>query len=357
MKYIRTWEGFGNETRTVTLALGTYNRRVCEPAPSAAPPSSPPALTLQLFQAAPHLCDRGYACGGGATPVCSPPATERYAIKGAASATHLPGAGGGHMLVANYWDGASGYVESALVRVGTWEVLQTVLVRGARKWLHVAAAFGGPTLAFLLSSTTPDPVIDTAAPGVLATAWASSAAAFEGDDGATYMTLAVFSDGASASNGADSVIYRLGMSINTTHATFTPGGGLIPHASSGEGGGVVAVEVQRLRTQAAYDVTHVIIGASRYLAFTSNAATAPSLLFTSPLAGTPHFTLHQTLPTVGAMGVHAFVSGTTYLLIAQTEKVLMLRWNGTLFLGVNDANTNPGDSAGGQELPVHTAQA
>ena len=100
------------------------------------------------------------------------------------------------------------------------------------------------------------------------------------------------------------------------------------------------------------------IGDNRYLAFAALSDSAESVVFRCPLSSEDvYFGVYQALEVTHAVSLH-FMSGVvpTLFVGVATGNSVMMHWNGSVFLGVNNASTAPSDAAGGQSFTTLNAQ-
>ena len=120
--------------------------------------------------------------------------------------------------------------------------------------------------------------------------------------------------------------------------------------------------IQYIDTNAANDVeawemNYELQGASTFVAFACEGGPFSPLLRWND---DKHILEHiQNIKTTGAVSLQVFVNeGTSYMLVGQSgQESQVLRWNGTLFLGLNSIETLPKDLAGGQILMSDNVQA
>ena len=171
---------------------------------------------------------------------------------------------------------------------------------------------------------------------------ASAIANFSDSKGVGYLACAVYYNPSLNSVSTFSIIYQLQVLDDRNN---------------------IALAVwQYIATNAANDVYTWIMnygldGPFLFIAFAcENGFSSPVLRWND---GLRKFEQIQELSTSSASSLRVFsFENTSYLLIGQTgENSLVLRWNGTLFLGLNSINTLPKDTAGGQNIRSDNAQA
>jgi len=333
----------------------------------------------ELFKFHLRRCENDQQCPSG--QICQ--SDDSYRVVGSVQVTPFQHQGMQHMIVANFWDGLTSHVGSAMFRyyinftgvnpmhsdssgaVRSLRFVQLVPTRGARRWTHLkildksvllVASFTGPSSAFLLEDA-PDMPINVSRSCPVGPAGISSLATFTSGL-STYVVLSALTDGSGGM--ADSLLLRVGLAHNMSHSDFG-GARLQPHDHKFQGPGkhpVTAQVVQTFPTQRAHDVEYFELGDFRYLAFASLSGTSPSVIFRClKSSATISFTLHQALEVSHATSLH-FVPGIVPCLFVGKDQghSVMLHWNGSVFLGVNNASTASSDAAGGQFFQTYNAQ-
>ena len=372
--------------RNHTVLTGRWGLRTCSH-PSVISASNTDGIRLRPLRAYAnessaellkwHLrrCQSDDQCPGD--QVCE--SDDSYRIVGAVSVTPFHHLGVQHMIVANFWDGLTSHVGSAIYRydvnftgaqnagsaLRSLQFVQIIPTKGARKWAHVlvcnepvlvVASFSGPSSAFLLENSA-DMAVNTLRGSPIGQAGVSSMVTFTAGSG-TYVVFAALTDG--AAGHADSHILRLGLAHNHSHSDF--GDGLLePHDPKFRGIAlhpVTARIVQMLPTRRVHDVELFEIEGYQYLAFASLSESGPSVIYRRLKSSSAvSFSMHQALEVSNSVSLH-FVPGVVPCLFVgkQAGDSTMLHWNGSLFLGVNNATTAPADSAGGQFFRTYNAQ-
>ena len=334
--------------RSCLSASCVYNQRTCQS-----------GVRSGLACTSDADCGNGASCGG----------LERFAVEGAASISHVEIDGRSLLLVANFWDGQTSIADSSVLEIsaggGEPALLQRVATFGARRW--AALTLGARTLLVVANFArglalhahvggaqpiSPLPVLQVPLAGC------ADLAIFTVGN-ASFAAAAVFHDGspAGASRDAPARVLALGNS-NGTHL-FAPGVLLAPAPDAlwaSPDGITAAALLTTLAADAAMAVVHFVIGDRRFLAFAS-FADAPSPMYASPAgASPPQFSLLQLMPTRWATALDVFVGTdageeSPYLAVAQRDAgVLVLRWNGSAFLGPLDDTTENRDVAAGQDI-------
>ena len=293
-------------------------------------------------------------------------------VFGANSLLHFTAGSSRFLAVANFWDGEFAGARSPVFRFDAANSSATFVLdvptSGARQWeavrvggaLFLAVAnFLSESPIYFVSGAQPLALNKSATvskvPGLAAIQYFSA-------DGADFLAVASFT--------APSRLYQLGTPLNATHSRFA--GSVAAHdptllrwepwvvQNPAAPGALSAVQVQVLDVAAAYDVEYFELDGARYLAVASCSAMAQSALYGWQAgAGLPGFGLVQLLPTANATSVRFWQSAAgAHLVVGQAAGgTLLLRWNGSAFLGLVSVSTPPGSLGGGQLIGSNMALA
>ena len=310
-----------------------------------------------------------YLINGG---VCAP--ENAFAVKGASSMTAFSLGNRTLLAVANFWDGAAMGTTSALLTLasnGTIAHVQDIQTAGARQWLSITlnnlngtgclhflavANAAGPSLLYRLRvESGEDLPIDEATSVPF---WQTGARALVAFDvsGISYLAVASASPATATLAAPLPALMRLGVRINATHVQF---GHVIElaHASAQENASVGAPVVMPVQEfpegQGAVGVACLVAGSKRILVFAVSGASP--VYIADATAAKPAFALAQRVVTSRSVtSVRALIDQYgSYVLIAQAgnhESALLLRWNGSAFLGPVNPTTARADLAGGQNV-------
>jgi len=209
----------------------------------------------ELFKFHLRRCENDQQCPSG--QICQ--SDDSYRVVGSVQVTPFQHQGMQHMIVANFWDGLTSHVGSAMFRydinftgvnpmhsdssgaVRSLRFVQLVPTRGARRWTHLkildksvllVASFTGPSSAFLLEDA-PDMPINVSRSCPVGPAGISSLATFTSGL-STYVVLSALTDGSGGM--ADSLLLRVGLAHNMSHSDFG-GARLQPHDHKFQGPG------------------------------------------------------------------------------------------------------------------------
>ena len=295
-----------------------------------------------------------------------------FSVQGAKSIIAFVHLGIKYIAVANTWNGVSPSSSSPLLVLhdnGSTVFAQEVAAVGVQKWLHLTvngdrnglngvpllsfAASSGPSRIYRLqSSISDDGLIDEATFGTLFTSGATSLCSFEAG-GLSYIVV--------SSNERPSVLLRVGIRINTTHAAF---GEIVTEAPGVQqepsGSPVIMVVEEFIEASAALDVIHIVAGGWRLIVF---AVPGASPVYAANAADAqPEFTLIQMINSAASASTVLSLADqwSNYLLIAQAKvgaSAHLLRWNGSSFLGPVNPTTSRADLAGGQVIATEGISA
>ena len=311
----------------------------------------------------------GRLCAGDADCNGTCGITSPVGATGASQATHFESDGRHFIFVSNYWDGVSVDTYSSLYALDSAtgatlvQSIQTRAARGAaffnipidqssaKPFLAIANFASG---AVAIYPWFDDPSLYPESSGLpladglrvdLAAVGSSAVVPFMLDG--TSMLLIASAD----SRKGASVVYRLGLPINETYSRF--GGAVEPHASEFIGKSLAAALFQELgEARSVTDALHFeTVDGNHYLVFIVLSPQRPSLLYKySP--GEKRFVPQQEIPTSNATAAALIeVPAGRFLAVAQGGgDLLVLRWNGSAFLGSVDISTAAADVAGGQRL-------
>jgi len=306
-----------------------------------------------------------------------------YMMQGAHSFTQFSIGSRHYLIAANFWDGESTVTFSPLFELDELgsairlrvTFLHNIKTHGARRWerIHVH----GTDYLVLASYSSPCPVYQWNSGTnnmedsllVLPTSGASDVVSFT-LEGITYVVISSFRDAATKSMQSSMKIFAMGTSYNSTHSLFGDGGIHAMHTQGGAGG-ISALLVQEISTFATVDLQQFEIDGIFYVAVASYGA--PLLVFKAERSHVafaslilvqqinPPLRFFQTIGDVDfyAMSVRFLKTSDPYLVVTTTrynllndDEVLLLRWNGTHFLGPATEMTLAKDLAGGQAVPV-----
>jgi len=311
-----------------------------------------------------------------------------HMIQGAHSFTQFSIGSRHYLIAANFWDGASTMTSSPLFELDeTGDALRlrltflhNIKTHGARRWerIHVS----GTNYLVLASYSEPCPVYRWNAIAntlehaslVLPTSGASDVVSFT-LGGITYVVVSSFRDAVTKSMHSCIQIFGMGQAHNSTHSLFGDGNVNAMHTQVGSGG-ISALLVQEISVFAAIDLERFEINGIRYLAVVSYGApillfraeasegTFASLILVQEIHPPPRFFETAGDTDFYATSMHFFKTADPYLVITTTkynlhvdDEVLLLRWNGTHFLGPATEMTLTKDLAGGQTISADLPRA
>jgi hypothetical protein len=300
---------FVNASATCTSCI--YGRRVCQG-------GSALGKECTSDQNCPLTSSTFASCGG----------KDRFVVKGAASWRHVHVNGRHLLFVANYWDGVTRNTTSAVYEMAEntatmFQLLQEIRTNGARAWINVTV--GGKPFAIVSNSvgnsyvypiknspaSTP---VDTSTPTALESAMGMETFLFKNE---VYVALA-----STVGSTGRAYIYKLRLAMGDI---------------------LTATLIQSISLPSSSmltDVNYFTVQDKMYLAFAS--ASGPSPLFHASTAATLQFTdTTRPLPTSGAVKMQYFTvaagpTGTSHYIVAAqrtSDALLLMRWNGTRFLG------------------------
>ena len=304
-------------------------------------------------------------------------------IQGANSFTHFSVGSRDFLLAANFWDGKSTSTSSPLFELNMTggiqksmhlQFLQSIDTHGARKWqrIHVnstdylvLAAYSKHCPVYRWSSHEQKLVDSNLS---LPASWASDVISFT-YAGIVYVVVSSFRDGESGLNLGSLKVFAIGNAANSTHSMFGFDESVTAKHLRVGLTGISARLVDSISIYAPVDLHHYEIDGVQYLAVASYGA--PLLVFMIAEAPSRFAGLNlvqsispQAINGSGdevfyATSMQFFRDADPFLIIAtakgnafDSDRLFLLRWNGSQFLGPADERTQTKDLAGGQILPA-----
>ena len=257
------------------------------------------------------------------------------------------------IMAANFWNGLVTSVNSTLLLLdpATLRVhlVQEIPTNGAFNWIYaklegreimgVANLFGN-TVLYSLTVNVSDVHINVSSATEIPAPGSTSLVSFQTFDN-SFIAVSCYAGNLGSSLSRYSALFRVGFPINATHSNFTST--IERHPKDFNNKFISVINVQDFNISGAVEVKHFVIGASRFLFFAINYDQNPSLLYGAPAGKSiPRFQLIQSVAVARVQDVQYFVSRSriSYLLLALAGvSSNMLKWNGSVFLGLEVDNT------------------